>query len=99
MPRSLVMVEIAIVEKLKEPGLTKIKERNIEGTIRNRKTRTSSLVSLKVLLHWVIVYPEIHLENQQWFSPVCSRLAKKTTSEKRTGKISSHSLLCNKRIY
>jgi len=51
MLKSLIMVEIAITEKLKEPGWTKIKERNIEGMIRNRKTRTSSLVSLMVLLH------------------------------------------------
>jgi hypothetical protein len=48
------MVEIAIAGKLKEPGWTKIKERNIEGTIRNRKIRTSSLVSLMVLLQWSI---------------------------------------------
>jgi hypothetical protein len=54
MPKSLIMVEIAIAGKLKEPGWTKIKERNIEGTIRNRKTRTSSLVSLMVLLQWSI---------------------------------------------
>ena len=36
MPRSLVMVEIAIVEKLKEPG-HKDKGKNIEGTIRTEK--------------------------------------------------------------